>query len=148
VSYFRVAGRKVAMQKHEKVTIWRVFAWRLFAFSPRKHDNTKWHKSATIVLRYIYIYLFIVGWNSSIHIGATSWCNRPNSNILFVRTLFSIFILRIFNSTQLPRAFAKISFEWPRDEINRDMIYSCKNNTVAIMWQFYVSFTVSYPTIH
>ena len=45
VSYFRVAGRKVAMRKHEKVTIWRVFAWRLFAFSPRKHDNTKWHKS-------------------------------------------------------------------------------------------------------
>ena len=48
MSYFRVAGRKVAMRKHEKVTIWRVFAWRLFAFSPRKHDNTTWHKSATI----------------------------------------------------------------------------------------------------
>ena len=31
VLYFRVARRKVAMQKHEKVTIWRVFAWRLFA---------------------------------------------------------------------------------------------------------------------
>jgi len=31
VSYFRVPGRKVAMRKHEKVTIWRVFAWRLFA---------------------------------------------------------------------------------------------------------------------
>jgi len=28
VAYFRVAGRKVAMRKHEKVTIWRVFAWR------------------------------------------------------------------------------------------------------------------------
>ena len=49
VSYFCVAGRKIAMRKHEKVTIWRVFAWRLFAFSPRKHDNTTWHKSATIV---------------------------------------------------------------------------------------------------
>jgi len=48
VSYFRVAGRKVAMRKHEKVTIWRFFAWRHFAFSPRKHDNTTWHKSATI----------------------------------------------------------------------------------------------------
>jgi len=48
VSYFRVAGRKVAMRKHEKVTIWRVFAWRLFAYSPRKHDYTTWHKSATI----------------------------------------------------------------------------------------------------
>ena len=35
VAYFRVAGRMVAMRKHEKVTIWRVFAWRLFAFSPR-----------------------------------------------------------------------------------------------------------------
>ena len=34
VAYFRVAGRKVAMQKHEKVIIWRVFAWRPFAFSP------------------------------------------------------------------------------------------------------------------
>jgi len=45
VWYFRVAGRKVAMRKHDKVTIWRVFAWRLFA---PKHDNTKWHKSATI----------------------------------------------------------------------------------------------------
>jgi len=32
-AYFRVAGRKVAMRKHEKVTIWRVFAYRLFAFS-------------------------------------------------------------------------------------------------------------------
>ena len=32
VAYFRVAGRTVAMRKHEKVTIWRVFAWRLFAF--------------------------------------------------------------------------------------------------------------------
>jgi len=32
---FRVAGRKVAMRKHEKVTIWRVFVWRLFAFSPQ-----------------------------------------------------------------------------------------------------------------
>ena len=50
VSYFRMAGRKVAMQKHEKVTIWRGLAWRLFAYSPRKHDNTKWHKSATILL--------------------------------------------------------------------------------------------------
>ena len=48
VSYLRLAGRKVAMRKHEKVTMWRVFAWRPFAFSPRKHDNTKWHKSATI----------------------------------------------------------------------------------------------------
>jgi len=48
VSYFCVAGRKVAMRKHENDTIWRVFAWRLFAFSPRKHDNTTWHKSATI----------------------------------------------------------------------------------------------------
>ena len=43
-----LAGRKVATRKHEKVTIWRVFAWRPFAFSPRKHDNTTWHKSATI----------------------------------------------------------------------------------------------------
>ena len=50
VSYFRVAGRKVATRKHEKVTIWRVFAWRPFAFSPRKHDNTTWHKSATIAM--------------------------------------------------------------------------------------------------
>ena len=50
VLYFRVAGRKVAMRNHEKVTIWRVFAWGLFAFLPRKHDNTTWHKSATIVM--------------------------------------------------------------------------------------------------
>jgi len=47
VAYYRVAKRKVAMRKHEKVIIWRVFALRLFAFSPRKHDNTTWHKSAT-----------------------------------------------------------------------------------------------------
>ena len=48
VAYFRVAGRKVAMRKHEKGTILRVFAWRLFAFSPRKHAYTTWHKSATM----------------------------------------------------------------------------------------------------
>ena len=34
VAYFHVAGRKVAMRKHKKVTIWRVFAWRPLAFSP------------------------------------------------------------------------------------------------------------------
>jgi len=51
VSYLRLAGRTVATRKHEKVTIWRVFAWRPFAFSPRKHDNTTWHKSATILWR-------------------------------------------------------------------------------------------------
>jgi len=50
VSYVRVAGQKVAMRKHDKTTICRVFAWRLFAFSPRKHYNTAWHKSATIVI--------------------------------------------------------------------------------------------------
>ena len=31
VVYFCVAGRKVDMRKHEKVTIWRVFAWRPYA---------------------------------------------------------------------------------------------------------------------
>jgi len=35
----------------EKVTIWRVFVWRPFAFSPRKHVYTTWHKSATICFR-------------------------------------------------------------------------------------------------
>jgi len=34
-SYFRMAGRKVAMRKHEQFTIWWVFAWRFFAFSPQ-----------------------------------------------------------------------------------------------------------------
>jgi len=35
VAYFRVSGRKVAMRKHEKVTNWRVFAWRPFRiFAP------------------------------------------------------------------------------------------------------------------
>jgi len=33
-------GERSPCDKHEKVTIWRFFAWRLFAFSPRKHDNT------------------------------------------------------------------------------------------------------------
>jgi len=46
---FGVAGRKVAIRKHEKVIILRVFAWRLFEFLPRKHVYTTWHKSATIV---------------------------------------------------------------------------------------------------
>ena len=39
-------------RKHENVTIWRVFAWRPFAFSPRKHVYTTWHKSATILCRH------------------------------------------------------------------------------------------------
>ena len=50
VACFRVAGRKVAMRKHEIVITWRVFVWRLFAFSPRKHAYTTWHKSATIIV--------------------------------------------------------------------------------------------------
>ena len=54
VSYFRVAGRKVAMRKHETLWLFRVFAWRPFAFSPRKHDNTTWHKSATIDERVVF----------------------------------------------------------------------------------------------
>jgi len=36
LSYLCLAGRKVATRKHEKI-IWRVFAWRLFAFRP---ENT------------------------------------------------------------------------------------------------------------
>jgi len=35
--------------KPDKIAFWRVFAWRPFAFSPRKHVYTTWHKSATIV---------------------------------------------------------------------------------------------------
>ena len=35
-------------EKSPKVTIWRVIAWRLFAFMPRKHAYTTWHQSATI----------------------------------------------------------------------------------------------------
>jgi len=50
LSYLCLEGRKVATRKPAKITIWRVFTWRLFAFSPRKHDNTKWHKSATICI--------------------------------------------------------------------------------------------------
>jgi len=37
VAYIRVAGQKVAWPKNEKVTIWRVFAWRLIAFLPRNY---------------------------------------------------------------------------------------------------------------
>ena len=33
---------------------WRVFAWRPFAFSPRKHVYTTWHKSATIGKRFYF----------------------------------------------------------------------------------------------
>ena len=43
--------RKVAMRKPDKITFWWVFAWRPFAFSPRKHVYTTWHKSATIVTK-------------------------------------------------------------------------------------------------
>jgi len=39
VSYFRVAGRKVAMRKREKVTIWRVFAWKTFRPARRRYDT-------------------------------------------------------------------------------------------------------------
>jgi len=39
VSYFRVAGRKVAMRKREKVTIWRVFAWQTFRPARRRYDT-------------------------------------------------------------------------------------------------------------
>jgi len=48
LSYLCLARRKIAMRKHKKVIIWQVFAWRPFAFSPRKHVYTTWHKSATI----------------------------------------------------------------------------------------------------
>jgi len=38
---------KTRQNQPAKITIWQVFAWRPFAFSPRKHDYTTWHKSAT-----------------------------------------------------------------------------------------------------
>ena len=37
LSYLCLARRKVAMRKPVKITIWRIFALRPFAFSPRKH---------------------------------------------------------------------------------------------------------------
>jgi len=43
VAYFRVAGLKVALRKHEKVTIWRVFVWRPFA-SPGKDTTNRRRK--------------------------------------------------------------------------------------------------------
>jgi len=36
-------------KKIANITIWQVFAWRPFAFLSRKHVNTIWHKSATIL---------------------------------------------------------------------------------------------------
>jgi len=48
-------GAKGRHAKTRKVTIWRVFAWRLFAFSPWKHVNTTWHKSATINIIEIFL---------------------------------------------------------------------------------------------
>jgi len=50
VAYFRVVGQKVAIHKHEKVTIWRVFACALW---PKKHAYTTWHKSAIILKTYL-----------------------------------------------------------------------------------------------
>jgi len=50
LSYLWLARGKVAMQNPTKFTIRRVFAWRPFAFLPRKHVYTTWHKSATIQL--------------------------------------------------------------------------------------------------
>ena len=44
------SGRKGATRKPAKITFWRVFAWRPYACSPRKHVYTTWHKSATIVM--------------------------------------------------------------------------------------------------
>ena len=56
----RQEGGEKAMHEKCRTFVWRgerspcentqfgVFAWRLFAFSPRKHDNTKRHKSATL----------------------------------------------------------------------------------------------------
>jgi len=90
VAYFRVAGRKVAMRKHEKVIIWRFFAWRFFAFSPRKHDNTTWHKSATIFTSY-YMYF------SSLKI-----CSQKNCLVSAI--LHHISLLRL-----LPNSYFKIS---------------------------------------
>ena len=49
---FCLARRKVAMRKPDKITFYQVFAWRPFAFSPRKHVYTTWHKSSTIKIQY------------------------------------------------------------------------------------------------
>jgi len=53
---FARRGERSPREKHAKITYWRVFAWRPFAFSPRKHVYATWHKSATLTIKYTFTY--------------------------------------------------------------------------------------------